>query len=644
MINTSLLKILDLFKTNAENHKAVKTAQYGTLIQLLERPAVNYSDVFVLFNSSTISDNKITYNLSLVVSDLITSSDDNVINIWNAAHKIGEEIIYYTNNTNRKFLEIDLSNITTQPFFNGRMDKVAGITFTFNVDVFNNQSGCELPIVSPIIPTIPCEPPLNPIIEPEEGSYRTDLQQISFSSTQNFVGFYYTVDGSTPTTGSTLYSQPFDITEQGEVIVKVIAVGYNGLSSDVVSSIYQFTYPTAEAPVISPANGSYTAPLPITITSPEGLDIYYTTDGSTPTTGSTLYSGAFQLSAGTFNIKAICAAPLYNPSVVSERNYQVNSINTLALAVASGGRAYLTNDENVATWTELRPTGDANRDYTSCYASRGSGEFGRYVYLGISSFGFAGTYRSTDYGATWSLIPGSGTNVIGSKDGRYIYTYTPGNNNYRTSSDFGETFTSRTFPTGTSPWRMTCSDNGQYVYFSTFASRNPYISSDFGVVFNIVFGTNVQTTVPAAFGLDGSTFFTANFANAPSGLFNKWTNFGSTRTQFQLDANPQSYVYTRIACDETATKVITCRGRDAAINTGRVYLNVSGGNQIGWVEVAPTGTPTDLEWTNLATSGDKYLATNTTRIYASLNGTTWFETQPAGNVNRFWLDCKIYKI
>lgn len=647
MINTSLLKVLDIFKNNAKNHKSVQTAQYGTLIQLLERPSVNYSDVFVLFNSSTISDNKINYNLSLVVSDLITSSDDNVINIWNAAHKIGEEIIYYTNNTNRRFLEIDLSNITTQPFYNGRVDKVAGITFTFNVEVFNNQSGCELPIVNPVIPpVVSCTPPLNPTILPEEGSYRTDLQQISFESTQDFVGFYYTVDGSTPTTGSTLYSQPFNITQQGEITVKVIAVGYNGLSSGIVSSTYQFTYPTAEAPIILPNNGSYTAPLPITITSPEGLDIYYTTDGSTPTTASTLYTGAFQLSAGTFNVKAICAAPLYNPSPVSERNYQVNNINTLALAVASGGRAYLTNDENISIWTELRPTGDINRDYTSCYASRGSGEFGRYIYLGISGGGpgIQGTWRSSDYGATWSLIPGSGTNVLGSKNGQYIYTFTPGNNTYTTSSDFGATFTTRTFAGGTTPWRMTCSDNGQYVFFSTFASRNPLVSSDFGVNFTIITGANVSTTSPAALSNDGSIWFTANFANAPNGLFRKWTGFGASNTQFQLDANPVSYVYTRIACDETATNVITCRGRDAAINTGRVFINTSGGNSTGWTEVAPTGTPTDLEWTNVSTSGDKWMVSNTTRLYASLNGTTWFETQPAGNINRFWLDCKIYKL
>ncbi len=507
----------------------------------------------------------------------------------------------------------------------------------------------------PVVVKPPCsggeaEPPLAPRILPGPGTYRTDLQPVSFESDEDFVGFYYSINGPDPNLNSDLANGPVTVTEQGAITVKAVAAGYNGLISEVTTQQYTFVFPTALAPTCNRASGSYTAPLPVTMASPEGLPVRYTLDGSDPTASSPLFTGTpLSLAAGTYVLKIRVIAPQYNPSPILTINLQVNAVNTLAMAVSqgTGGRAYITFDENLLDWTELRPMGNVDRDYSSCYASRGAGEFGRYIYLGVESGDSAiiGTYRSADYGATWSRIPSSGNSVCGSKDGQYVYTFSPGDNRYSTSTDFGQTWTARTFPPGISPWRrMACSGNGQYLFFSTFLSRNPYVSSNFGVSFTTLSAFAAQTTVPAVFNEDGSVWFTANFANAPNGLFNKWTNFGVTRTQFQLDANPVSYVYTRIACDETATKVITCRGREAAINTGRVFLNTTGGNQTGWTEVAPTGTPTDIEWTTLATNGDKYMAGSIQRLYASLNGTTWFETMPAGNVNRFWIAAELYKI
>lgn len=642
MSNTALLKVLEIFKTNSQNHKAVYTADYGTLIQLLERPKVNYTDVYILYNSSTITENEINYNISLVVSDLMRSDSSNIANIWNATHKIGEEIIYYTNNENRKFLSVDLTNISVTPFFNGRVDGVAGTTFTFNVNVFNSQSGCELPIVSPIIPVQPCTPPVEPRILPVEGSYRTDLQQISFESDQNFVGFYYTVDGSTPTLNSTLYSGPFTITEQGTITVKVIAVGYNELSSDVVSSTYDFTFPQAQAPTISPNNGSYTQPLSITMDSSQDLPIYYTTDGSTPDENSTLYTGAFQLSAGTFNVKAIVIADQYNPSTITERTYQINAVNTLALAVHTGG-AYLSTDENLVNWNSLNIPNVLGQ-YNSIDASRVGSIFGKYIYVATGGGGSTPRiHKSEDFGATWTVIQENlATQVICSEDGRYVYTWGFNANIYY-SSDYGATFNTNNF--GFATGRLSCSPNGRYIYATTSVLRNLFISSDFGVNYINVPGTpSVASVDPVAASRDGSTYFSAQFANSPNGRFNKWTNFGANRSEFYLDANNVSYVYTRIDTDPTATTVITARGSDAAINTGRVFINTTGGNQTGWTEVAPTGTATDLEWRDVATNGSKFIAANRTRIYASLNGTTWFETRPDGNNNRFWMDAHLYAI
>lgn len=60
-------------------------------------------------------------------------------------------------------------------------------------------------------------------------------------------------------------------------------------------------------PVITPAGGSYTDPFDVTMTcSTTGAKIYYTTDGSTPSTGSKLYSAPFRVSSNT-TVKAISA-------------------------------------------------------------------------------------------------------------------------------------------------------------------------------------------------------------------------------------------------------------------------------------------------------------------------------------------------
>ena len=55
---------------------------------------------------------------------------------------------------------------------------------------------------------------------------------------------------------------------------------------------------TAAAPVFFPGAGTYTAAQLVSLSSDtEGANIYYTLNGSTPTTGSSLYSGPVTISA-----------------------------------------------------------------------------------------------------------------------------------------------------------------------------------------------------------------------------------------------------------------------------------------------------------------------------------------------------------
>ncbi len=81
------------------------------------------------------------------------------------------------------------------------------------------------------------------------------------------------------------------------------------------------TTPVAAPPAFSPVAGSYTAALSVTIsdTTP-GATFYYTTDGTTPTTSSTVYSGAITVSSSE-TIEAIATATGYSTSDVTTAVY-----------------------------------------------------------------------------------------------------------------------------------------------------------------------------------------------------------------------------------------------------------------------------------------------------------------------------------
>lgn len=135
---------------------------------------------------------------------------------------------------------------------------------------------------------------------------------------------YYTLDGTTPTASSTLYTGPFQIS--GNTTVKAVIIAYGQYSSDVATENIVIT---AE-PVISLnyLNGQ------ISINGPAGATIYYTLDGSDPTSESTQYTGPIEdvVQLLRREIKAIAvvgsqesgiASAAYNRVVTGQPAYEV---------------------------------------------------------------------------------------------------------------------------------------------------------------------------------------------------------------------------------------------------------------------------------------------------------------------------------
>jgi glucose/arabinose dehydrogenase len=143
-----------------------------------------------------------------------------------------------------------------------------------------------------------------PVFSPPSGSV-TNNTRISLSTPTPGAAIYYTINNSTPTTNSPRYSGPFLFS--GSLTLKALgaAVGYAN------SAVATATYSEAQAatPVFSPASGPITNGTSISIScSTPGSKVYYTADGTTPTTNSAIYSAPLAITQDT-TLSALAAAP-----------------------------------------------------------------------------------------------------------------------------------------------------------------------------------------------------------------------------------------------------------------------------------------------------------------------------------------------
>ena len=101
-----------------------------------------------------------------------------------------------------------------------------------------------------------------------------------------------------------------------------VATGYQ--QSPTTTASYTINLPTAATPVFSLPSGTYTSVQSVSISdATSGATIYYTTDGSIPTTASVKYSSAISVSAAE-TLQAIAVATGYIQSTVASATYTVS--------------------------------------------------------------------------------------------------------------------------------------------------------------------------------------------------------------------------------------------------------------------------------------------------------------------------------
>jgi hypothetical protein len=163
-----------------------------------------------------------------------------------------------------------------------------------------------------------------PTFSPAGGTYPT-AQSVTLSTTTAGASIRYTVNGTTPTASSTLYSGP--ITISANTTVNAIGIRAGMANSAVGSASYVIGTPVA-TPTFSPPGGNYTTAQSVTLsTTTASATIRYTLDGSTPTASSTLYSGPIAISTST-TVNAIGIRSGFANSAVASATYTIGSSQT----------------------------------------------------------------------------------------------------------------------------------------------------------------------------------------------------------------------------------------------------------------------------------------------------------------------------
>ena len=161
-----------------------------------------------------------------------------------------------------------------------------------------------------------------PVFSPAAGTY-TSVQTVTISSATEGAVIRYTADGTEPNSGSAVYSGPIAVAESKTI--KAYAAKEGQDASPVVTAVYviNLPLPAVATPAFSPAAGTYPGAQTVTITSATaGAAIYYTTNGTAPTTASTAYTGPFLLSASA-TVKAIAVKTGMTDSAVATAIYTI---------------------------------------------------------------------------------------------------------------------------------------------------------------------------------------------------------------------------------------------------------------------------------------------------------------------------------
>ncbi len=209
-----------------------------------------------------------------------------------------------------------------------------------------------------------------PVISPGSGTFSTK-QTVTITDAVAGATIYYTTDGSTPNANSAVYSSASPIVVSNNETITAIASPAGYLQSAPASASYVSTSTTAN-PTFSLAAGTYagTQTLHISDTA-SGAVIYYTQDGSIPTTASTVYNNQTLVLPISTIVNAIAVAPGLFPSAVTSATYTIQPAYTINFSqgFALAGSSMQFNGSTELDDVRLQLTNGGQQEAGSAYYS-----------------------------------------------------------------------------------------------------------------------------------------------------------------------------------------------------------------------------------------------------------------------------------
>jgi hypothetical protein len=166
-----------------------------------------------------------------------------------------------------------------------------------------------------------------PTFSPVAGSYGP-TQNVTISSA-SATHIYYKIGGP-PSFGDETVGISVSVAATETVFARAVRTGF--VNSAIGSAAYTINGAQA-TPTFSPVAGSYSGTQNVTIISAGADTIYYTTDGSTPTTGSTVYSTPVAISV-TSTLKALAVKAGWTNSAIGSAAYTITAPAPALLATA----------------------------------------------------------------------------------------------------------------------------------------------------------------------------------------------------------------------------------------------------------------------------------------------------------------------
>jgi hypothetical protein len=165
------------------------------------------------------------------------------------------------------------------------------------------------------------------------GGVHTVSRNLTLTTISPHSDIRYTTDGTEPTESSTIYtgaiSLPVDNIDEYErtIKAKTFSTAFGWEDSEVKTNEYKMTG-TVQTPVLSPDGGTYTTSQSVTITcATNEAEIRYTTNGTEPTRGSTLYSSPITLKDGAkTSVKAKAFRTDWIASNTASSTYTIDNI------------------------------------------------------------------------------------------------------------------------------------------------------------------------------------------------------------------------------------------------------------------------------------------------------------------------------